>query len=98
MIQLERMASLIVTDSGGIQKEAYFYETQCITLRTETEWIELVDAGCNVLVEPNQTELILKAINSNINNFKKKIKHGIYGDGYASKYIVDKLIDSYNLS
>ena len=52
MIQLERLASLIVTDSGGIQKEAYFYKTQCITLRTETEWIELVDAGCNVLVEP----------------------------------------------
>ena len=98
MIQLERLASLIVTDSGGIQKEAYFYETQCITLRTETEWIELVEAGCNVLVQPNQTELILKEINSNFNKFKKNIKHGIYGEGYASKHIVDKLIDIYNIS
>ena len=98
MIQLERLASLIVTDSGGIQKEAYFYKTQCITLRTETEWIELVEAGCNVLVEPNQTELILKEINSHFNKFKKNIKHGIYGEGYASKYIVDKLIDIYDLS
>lgn len=98
MIQLEKLASLIVTDSGGIQKEAYFYRTQCVTLRKETEWIELVEAGCNVLVEPNDTDSILKEINFNFNNFKKNTKHGIYGNGYASKYIVDKLVNTYSFS
>lgn len=98
MIQLEKLASLIVTDSGGIQKEAYFYRTQCVTLRTETEWIELVEAGCNILVEPNHTDLILKEINFNFNNFKTDTKEGIYGNGYASKYIVDKLVNTYSVS
>ena len=50
MLWLINNCSLVITDSGGIQKEAYFFEKCCLTTRTETEWIELIDSGNNVLV------------------------------------------------
>jgi len=51
MAQLEKNARLIVTDSGGAQREAYFYQAPCLTLRQETEWTELVELGWNRLIE-----------------------------------------------
>lgn len=88
MIWLELNANNILTDSGGVQKEAYFFKKFCITLRNETEWKELVECGWNVLVGSN---LIL--IKNNINRIFQEIPYiNFYGEGYASKEIVNKLL------
>jgi UDP-GlcNAc3NAcA epimerase len=67
MVMLERSASVIATDSGGIQKEAYFHQVPCVTLRGETEWVELIEMGWNRLAPPGQVDIaesILQAVDS----------------------------------
>ena len=49
MLHLLKRCALVITDSGGLQKEAYFFNKYCITARDETEWVELVDCGYNIL-------------------------------------------------
>ena len=81
--------SLIMTDSGGLQKEAYFFKKPCITLRDETEWVELVDNGFNILVGANRDKILSTyktyKFNTNFNT-------NLYGDGQASKKIVLELL------
>lgn len=88
MVLLEKNAKLIATDSGGIQKEAYFHQVPCITLRDETEWVELVDYGYNCLVGANKKK-IEDALQSKPVKFSHK---DIYGDGFAAKQIIQKLL------
>ena len=67
MVMLERNAAVIATDSGGVQKEAYFQRVPCVTLRDETEWVELVEMGWNRLAPPGQADIgesILQAVNT----------------------------------
>lgn len=61
MLLLEGRARLILTDSGGVQKEAYFFQTPCITLRDETEWVETLENGCNVLTGASESNIVQAA-------------------------------------
>jgi UDP-GlcNAc3NAcA epimerase len=84
MIRLERNASAILTDSGGIQKEAYFYRVPCVTLRKETEWVETVQDGWNRLAG-SDPEAILNAVR----NFNPPPASRVsFGDGRAAEKIV----------
>lgn len=89
MIMLEKNAKLIITDSGGVQKEAYFYEVPCITLRNETEWVELVELGWNKLVSPNREEFDLSSV-LEVDLYPKQERY-IFGRGNAGKLIADFL-------
>lgn len=91
MVMLEKHARLVVTDSGGVQKEAYFYRTPCITLRDETEWIELVEAGWNKLVPPIDSQSIVENIFDS--NRIPSSSDDLYGTGAASQAIVSSLMD-----
>lgn len=86
MVALESQAALIATDSGGVQKEAFFYAVPCVTLRDETEWVELIELGWNRLVSPageGIAQAIVQAIGS-------KGKDGRpYGDGRSAYAIAD---------
>lgn len=93
MLALEKSSKLIVTDSGGVQKEAYFLEVPCVTLREETEWVETVESGNNVIVGADYTK-ILKALKEK-REFKKS-SNKYFGDGKASNKIA-KLIKEGNL-
>lgn len=80
-----RESGLVMTDSGGLQKEAYFLQTPCVTLRKVTEWVELVEAGANMLAGDSK-ESALQAFSS---MYEKKIvaDPGLYGDGHAGDHI-----------
>ncbi len=89
MITLERNARMILTDSGGIQKEAYFYRVPCVTLRPETEWIETVAEGWNRVVDTDPVR-ILDAVRG---QWWPKRQLKIFGNGKASQIIVEILED-----
>ena len=86
MLMLEKNAKAIFTDSGGVQKEAYFFKVPCVTLRDETEWVETVKSGWNVLVGADK-EKILSALGQ-IDRPQSSHKD-YYGDGNASDKIIE---------
>tara|TARA_B110000483_G_scaffold48191_1_gene59974 strand:+ start:89 stop:1186 length:1098 start_codon:yes stop_codon:yes gene_type:complete len=94
MVLLEKYAKLIVTDSGGVQKEAYFHHIPCITLRNETEWVELIENGSNRLCEFSGNNL-LNMICKKYDDIKVDFK--LYGAGRAAELIVDKIIQHMGL-
>jgi UDP-GlcNAc3NAcA epimerase len=90
MVMLERNASVVATDSGGVQKEAYFHGVPCVTLRDETEWVELAEMGWNRIAPPGKVD-IANAIESSIG--RRGISGTPYGDGHAAQKIVEVLLN-----
>ena len=89
MLELLKMTQIVLTDSGGLQKEAYFFGKPCVTLRDETEWVELVEYGFNMLAGAEKGKII-----AYVNEMRgKKIVEAkeLYGDGTASCKIVSLL-------
>jgi UDP-GlcNAc3NAcA epimerase len=92
MVRLEIGARAIASDSGGMQKEAFFHGVSCFVLRDETEWSELVDAGWNTLVPPGDANRMAAAI---LAPQRPRAPIAPYGDGKASELIVRKLLERY---
>jgi UDP-GlcNAc3NAcA epimerase len=88
MLMLEKHARLILTDSGGVQKEAYFFAVPCVTLRDETEWVETVEAGWNVVVGADPQRIIAAARSSRPSGKPP----ALFGDGRASERIGNLII------
>jgi UDP-GlcNAc3NAcA epimerase len=90
MILLEKNALFIATDSGGVQKEAYFHKVPCITLRDETEWIELVQQKANIIAGAN-TEKIIAALQEVSNIDETIFNEPLYGNGHTGEKIVQSI-------
>lgn len=90
MVYLLKHCSMVMTDSGGLQKEAFFFKKPCITLRDETEWVELVDNGFNLLTGANK-ELIIDLYHKADSLFSDNYSIDLYGNGIASEKIVNEL-------
>lgn len=89
MIELLKNCKLVLTDSGGLQKEAFFFQKSCLTLRDQTEWVELVNNGFNELVSPNDilTEKVSKTLEK-----QPDFSMNLYGEGKAGKEIIDSIV------
>jgi UDP-GlcNAc3NAcA epimerase len=90
MIALEKNCQLVMTDSGGVQKEAFYFEKPCVILRPETEWIELVECGTAIITDADK-EKIIKAYNALI--AKTNLQYPkLYGNGKAAEFICEEMI------
>ena len=91
MIRLLQNCTSVITDSGGLQKEAYFCRKMCVTVRENTEWKELVDAGVNFIAGDSSAEKIVAAHRKAISS-KDNFENNFYGDGNAGKIIVENIL------
>ena len=95
MMWLLSECSLVLTDSGGLQKEAFFFDKPCITLRDETEWTELISLGVNRLVSADAEEIYRKSVewlDRDVSSFN--FEQGIYGGGQAASVIAGSLLEA----
>lgn len=92
MVSLQKNAAVIATDSGGVQKEAFFHGVPCVTMRDETEWTELVQGGWNRLAPPISPDVIKNNILEAVGSRGAEIAP--YGGGHAAERIVARLLNS----
>ena len=84
---LASRARVILTDSGGLQKEAYWYGVPCVTMRPSTEWVDTVELGANVLVDDDPERIVAAAQSARMPDDLPPL----YGDGHASERIAEAL-------
>ena len=94
MIALEKNAKLIITDSGGVQKEAYFFKKPCIILRPQTEWIEIVETKSAVISDTN-SKIILEATERFLSNPDLEFPE-IFGNGNAASFIAQEMLGQFS--
>ena len=94
MIALEKNAQLIITDSGGVQKEAYFFKKPCIILRPQTEWVEIVETKSAVISDTN-SKIILEATERFLSNPDLEFP-GVFGNGNAASFIAQEMLNQFS--
>jgi len=90
IIRLEKNAQMIITDSGGVQKEAYFFEKPCVILRPQTEWVEIVESGAAIIADADKGKIL-----DAYEYFSKSHELDfppVFGDGQAAEYICEKIL------
>jgi UDP-GlcNAc3NAcA epimerase len=93
MVALEQHCAMVMTDSGGVQKEAFYFEKPCVILRSETEWVELVECGAAIVADADEKRII--AAFEELSD-KKDLKYPrLYGDGHAAEFICRELINNF---
>lgn len=90
MIALEKNCRLVMTDSGGVQKEAFYFEKPCVILRPETEWVELVNCGAAIVADASEERI--KAAFATLTSDKQLQFPKLYGDGHASGFICGEML------
>jgi UDP-N-acetylglucosamine 2-epimerase len=93
-IKLAASAKVVITDSGGLQKEAFWVGTPCVTVRDRTEWVETIQRKANTLVGTDENRMVTTIRKSLSKPMKIRINPNPFGDGRASQRVVDKLISS----
>ena len=92
MIKLEKNASIVITDSGGVQKEAYFFKKPCIIMRSETEWKEIVEVGTAIITDANEDNIVNGYYHFKDNKTSEYPE--LFGDGKAAEFICNELINN----
>jgi UDP-GlcNAc3NAcA epimerase len=92
MILLEKHCTMILTDSGGVQKEAYFFRKPLIVARPETEWVEIIECGAGAIADADEERIV--SIYEHFRNATPEYPP-VFGDGNASGFICEKLIKSF---
>lgn len=93
MIALEKHCSIVITDSGGVQKEAFYFKKPCVILRPETEWVELVNCGTAIIADADEQKII-EAFNTLISKSNMQFPD-IYGDGKTAEFICKEILNHF---
>jgi UDP-GlcNAc3NAcA epimerase len=96
MIVLEKSCLLVCTDSGGVQKEAFFFKKPCIILRPETEWVELVESGTAVLTDTDEKKIAYAF--SQFRSKKNLVFPPLFGNGHAAEFICEEIVKNFSKS